>query len=435
MELVVINLVTRLRSMVKISSGETGGTGAVYVYKINENANGNINSIAEVTKLTASGGKTDDSFGWSVAVYGKFILVGSYGVEKGTIGNAGAAYLFVNLSTDPNSPQWTLLSKFQPSELIEDALFGYSVAMDDNIAVIGTSNSNADSAYVFAPVDPSLLSSAWTQIAKLTGPTNSWLGRSVAVAGSWIVVGAMFDDNAKGNNAGAAYVYSKTSSSLSPWTQMKQLTATDGKPDDYFGSSVAISKDASTIVVGARFGDSSDIPNSGAAYLFRTTSSTTTTTTVEWIQIGKFVAEFRATNDQVGSSRAIEDNVVVVGAMGDDSNKGSAYVIDTGFPKASPSPSAIPSAIPSQRPSRRPSSAPTQMPSSIPSGSPSAIPSQSPSVTPTGLPSFVPSFRPSPAPVANAGNAPGKATVPWNTIWSFFVSGFVVLGMLACLLL
>jgi hypothetical protein len=140
----------------------------------------------------------------------------------------------------------------------------------------------------------------------------------------------MFDDNAKGTNAGAAYVYSKTSaSSSSPWTQMTQLTATDGKPFDDFGSSVAISKDASTIVVGARFGDSSDIPNSGAAYLFRTTSSPTTTTTLEWIQIGKFVAEFRAAYDLLGSSVAIEDNIVVVGSEGDDSNKGSAYVVQT----------------------------------------------------------------------------------------------------------
>jgi hypothetical protein len=258
----------------------------------------------------------------------------------------------------------------------------------------------------------------------------------------------MFDNNAKGNNAGA-------SSSLSPWTQMTQLTATDGKPSDNFGSSVAISKDASTIVVGARDGDSSDTPDSGAAYLFRTTSSTTTTTTVEWIQIGKFVAEFRAPGDELGSSIAIEDNIVVVGAEGDDFNKGSAYVIDT-FPKASPSPSYVPSKLPSLKhsarpsmkpsrtpsfvpsrlpslkPSARPSMKPSRSPSYVPSGSPSTTPSESPSVMPSGLPSFLPS----PAPIVNTGSPPVKDTmISWNTIWSLIVSGFVVLGMIRCLLL
>jgi hypothetical protein len=130
-----------------------------------------------VAKLTAPGGKMNDYFGWSVAIRGIFILVGAYGAAKGTLADAGAAYLFGYISTDSNTPpQWTIIQQFQPTDLIENAWFGSSVAMDDNIAVVGTYDSDANSAYVFAPVDPSLLSSARTQIAKLTGPTNSWFG-------------------------------------------------------------------------------------------------------------------------------------------------------------------------------------------------------------------------------------------------------------------
>jgi hypothetical protein len=192
------------------SSGETSGTGAVYVYKINENASGNISSISQVVKLTASGGKTDDAFGYSVAIRGNFILVGAYGVEKGGVLEAGAAYLFGYISKDSNLPQWTQLAKFQPSDLISDAYFGYSVAMDNNIAVIGAFN--GISAYVFVPLDPSSpLSSSWNQIAKLTGPMDSWFGYSVAVAGSRIVVGAYGDDT-KATDAGAVFVFSKKNS-------------------------------------------------------------------------------------------------------------------------------------------------------------------------------------------------------------------------------
>jgi hypothetical protein len=424
----------------RFAPGETNLAGAVYVYEISDDSNGDIISISQVAKLTASGGKREDYFGASVAIRGKFILVGASKVEKGTIVNAGAAYLFAFLAKNSDPPQWTQLQQFQPNDLIDVASFGWSVAMDDNIAVIGTYDSAANSAYVFAPVDPSSsLSSAWTQITKLTGPTDSWFGSSVAVAGSWMVVGAERDDNIKGTNAGAVYIYSKTSSSSSPWSQITQLLAADGANSDYFGKSVAISKDASTIVVGAYWDDFSDstttTTDSGAAYLFRATISTTTAA-VEWAQMGNFVAADRASNDQLGISIAIEDNIVVVGAVGDDTNQGSAYVLDTGFPpKASPSPSSVPSRIPSFTPSTKPSTKPSHTPSSLPSGSPSAIPSQSPSVTPSGVPSSMPSFRPSPAPIVNTASTPVKDTKPWNTIWSLIVSGFVVLGMIACLLL
>jgi hypothetical protein len=303
-------------------------TGAVYVYQINEDSSGKIISIPQVAKLTASDGKFGDFLGASVAILGNSILVGATGVNIGNVLNAGAAYWFGYISTGSTPSQWTLIQQILPNELIENAQFGYSVAMDDNIAVIGSFFGNA--AFVFAPENPSSsLSSAWDQIAKVNGPTNSRLGSLVAVAGSRIAVGAFSDDNIKGTGAGAVYVYSKTSSSSSPWTQVTQLLAADGAPGDNFGRSVDISKNASTIVVGANSDDFSDstttATNSRAAFLFRATISTTTAA-VEWTQMGKFVAADRASTDQLGMSIAIEDNIVVVGAWGDDTYQGSAYV-------------------------------------------------------------------------------------------------------------
>jgi hypothetical protein len=155
-------------------------------------------------------------------------------------------------------------------------------------------------------------------------------------------VGAPHDDNTNGSNAGAVFVFTKTSSS-STWTQMTQLLASDGAESDFFGISVSISKDASTIVVGAYYVDfNSNITDSGAAYMFRninsTTTTTTTTSTVEWTQMGKFVAADRNTNGSLGSSIAMENNIVVVGAWGDDSGTGSVYVVDTGLSSSTPVP-------------------------------------------------------------------------------------------------
>jgi hypothetical protein len=189
------------------------------------------------------------------------------------------------------------------------------------------------------------------------------------VTGNWIVVGAYFDDNANGNDAGAVFVFTKTStSSPSSWTQLTQLLASNGTGGDYFGKSVSISKDASTIVVGADFADfNSTITDSGAAYIFQAINSTTTTTTsttmVEWTQMGKFVAASRESFDHLGRSIAIENNIVVVGASGDDSYTGSVYVVDTGFSSLAPSTAAPDSGV-TPEPTVVPTPDPT-MPSSL----------------------------------------------------------------------
>jgi hypothetical protein len=108
-------------------------------------------------------------------------------------------------------------------------------------------------------------------------------------------------------------------------------------------------------VVGAENdGFNATITNLGAAYLFRTTNTTTSITTVKFSQNGKFVAADRDTDDELGTSIAIENNIVVVGASGDDSKKGSVYILDTGFsstttptakPVASPSPTPVPTTV------------------------------------------------------------------------------------------
>jgi hypothetical protein len=186
---------------------------------------------------------------------------------------------------------------------------------------------NASSAYVFAPVDPSSLSSDWNQIAKLTGLTNNWFGYSVAVARSWIIVGA-YRDNTKGTNAGVVFVFSKTSSSLSSWSQITSLLAADGEDGDDFGRSVAVSKDASTIVVGADYDDfNASTTDSGCAYLFQLIDASKTTK--GWTQMGKFLLTDPATGDRLGTSIALDSNIAVVGAAEDDIYVGSVYVVKT----------------------------------------------------------------------------------------------------------
>jgi hypothetical protein len=83
---------------------------------------------------------------------------------------------------------------------------------------------------------------AWTQQAKLLpddGATFGLFGGSVAIDGDWAVIGAPGD-------AGSAYAFERSGTD---WTQKATLLAVDRASGDRFGHSVAVAGD--TVVVGA----------------------------------------------------------------------------------------------------------------------------------------------------------------------------------------
>jgi hypothetical protein len=83
----------------------------------------------------------------------------------------------------------------------------------------------------------------------------------VALSGDTAVVGAVYDDNPGGTNAGSAYVFVRSGTS---WGQQTKLTASDAATAQQFGVAVALSGE--TALVG-RTGQ-------GAAFVFGCTGST-----------------------------------------------------------------------------------------------------------------------------------------------------------------
>ena len=167
-----------------------------------------------------------------------------------------------------------------------------------------------------------------TQVAKLIaddGAVADYFGYSVAYSDGIAVVGAYNDDD-KGSNSGSAYVFEMSDSSdATSWTQKAKLTAKDGAASDYFGHSVAISD--GTIVVGAHL-DDDEGSNSGSAYVFEKSDSSDATS---WTKVKKLLADDGAKEDSFGTSVAISDGTIVVGAYQHDwkvSNSGSAYVFE-----------------------------------------------------------------------------------------------------------
>jgi len=144
--------------------------------------------------------------------------------------------------------------------------FGKSVSLDGDTAIVGADFhdnngiSNSGSAYIFH-----FDGTNWNQEASLLasdGAENDYLGNEVSIDGDVAIVGAQYDDNENGTDAGSAYLFGFDGTN---WKQEAKLLASDGAAGDHFGWYVSI--DGDVAIVGAPFDDDNGT-DSGSAYIF-----------------------------------------------------------------------------------------------------------------------------------------------------------------------
>ncbi|MCX6318722.1 MAG: hypothetical protein NTW29_15680 [Bacteroidetes bacterium] len=150
------------------------------------------------------------------------------------------------------------------------------------------------------------------------GQAGNWLGMAVDIYSNFAVVGAPHDTVNNKENQGSVYVFLRNGG---VWTQWAKLTANDGAAGDLFGSAVAVYGDY--VVVGAPNDTIGVNVAQGSVYIFRTNG-------INYTQQAKIVAADGAAEDRFGTSVAIEDATVLIGADSDDEglmvDNGSAYV-------------------------------------------------------------------------------------------------------------
>lgn len=229
-----------------------------------------------------------DLFGGSVAIWGDYIVVGSHmhdygagGVGTGLSWNAGAAYVF-----ERTSGVWSEVKKLLPTIRNPYDRYGHAVDIDSSIIVVGVwsedesefeaaSLMNAGGAYI---VERNGMGD-WIQIQKLDASdraTGDHFGRSVAIHDNLLVIGAE-QQNEGGDiglagtldNSGAAYLFEKDEDGI--WSEFQKITPMDRRDTDLFGEDVAIS--GTTVIVGAWQQDLNEmgtdsIEDAGAAYIY-----------------------------------------------------------------------------------------------------------------------------------------------------------------------
>ena len=150
----------------------------------------------------------------------------------------------------------------------------------------------------------------WSETQKLVasdGVANDWFGQSVALDGDTAVIGA---PQYLGFGNGAAYVFTRSGTD---WSESQKLTADDGAQRDQFGISVAVVGDEAIVgAYGAAF-------YQGAAYAFARAGGS-------WTQTQKLTASDASMNADFGVAVALDGATALIGAYGDSSYQGAAYV-------------------------------------------------------------------------------------------------------------
>ncbi len=283
-------------------------SGSVYVYKLNED------DTYSSTRLTPSDGAQGLQFGKSVAVHNGTVVVGSDHHEE----NApliGAAYVFT-----PNQVGGYDETKLLPSDRPNSAIFGGSVAIHNDTIVVGASNAftsgltRGGAAYVYTPDGTGGYTE--TKLIASDGAQEDEFGIDVDIFDDTVVVGARSDDDI-GIRSGSAYVY--TRNGQGDYSEWKLVALTGVESTNYFGESVAIH--GSTIAVGSSQarkvgGNHNGLP-AGAVYVYQDDGQGGFSET-------RLVPTDLRAQDYFGSSVAVFDDTVVVGASNAERYQGAS---------------------------------------------------------------------------------------------------------------
>jgi hypothetical protein len=170
------------------------GAGSVYVFV----RSGTI--WTEHQKLTASDAGFSEFFGWAVALSGETALIGAPWHDHPGFFEAGAGYVFVRTGTT-----WTEHQKLAASNPESADHLGVAVALSGNLAIIGAAyKAPQGAAYLF--VRSGTLWSEQVQIGPSIPEETGLFGNSVGISVNTALVGAEHSNGGHVLGAGAAYV-------------------------------------------------------------------------------------------------------------------------------------------------------------------------------------------------------------------------------------
>ena len=254
-------------------------------------------------------------------MYGDTALIGAIWDDDNGIQDSGSVYVFTRSNSAGTFIQQ---SKIHANDAAAEDFFGRPVSLYDNTALIGATGdlSATGAVYVFTR---SSADGTFTQqdiIRASDAAEDNMFGASVSLFKNTALIGAYGFDG----NRGAVYEFTRLSADASSFTQQDKIIAIDANANDLFGVSVSLYED--TALIGSTAASVDDVDLSGCVYIFTRASAHGTLT--EQTQL---VPSDSARFDFFGTGVSLYGNEALIGASHDDdngkSNSGSVYVFNS----------------------------------------------------------------------------------------------------------
>lgn len=250
-----------------------GTAGAVFVFERKGN------NWRRTYKLLASDRKNGSSMGNSVAINGSLVIAGAPGQNFDANGEnrmeaSGAAYIWERA----DDGKWSKAKKLVTKDRTPYDEFGFSVAIDGDYAIVGAkgvtlkrtdenNDPNSGEAYIFSRNE----NGEWKEVTSIIPndrKDRDLYGNSVGISGNYAIVGSPMG-NTKNGDVGVIYIYWKNQQDK--WVQTQKLSAADERVYSNFGGAVAIHR--GFVITGAHIvstdvGGKNEFSNAGAAYIF-----------------------------------------------------------------------------------------------------------------------------------------------------------------------
>jgi hypothetical protein len=245
--------------------------------------------VVGVGRLQAGDAEAGDQLGGAIAMSSQWLAIGA-DLDDDLGEDAGAVYMF-----ERDGAAWVERQKLTASDGDTLDRFGIAVALDGDHLVVGASNAgtmSAGAAYVFE------LAATWeerTILAAAGGMMDDLFGRAVAIVDGRIAVGA------PGTSAGTGEVHMYAGSGAT-WDPDGDFLPGDAA--ESFGGALAMS--TTRLAIGTKLDDDGGT-GSGSVFLLVLDAGA-------WVSGGKVVASDAAANDQFGSSVALTEGRLIVGA-------------------------------------------------------------------------------------------------------------------------
>jgi len=219
-------------------------TGAAYIF--------DLTTGAELHKLIASDNQTERRyFGSTADIQGNYAAVGGWADnDQGSM--AGSVYVF-------DTTTGAELYKLTPPTTGDSQSFGSgdTVAIEGDMLLVGAPGKGKGHVYVYDLPSGQLIGDLSTP--NVSGFAGNF-GTAVDVEGDIALISAS-SDSSYGMFAGSAFIFDLTTGA-----ELAKFKSSDLAAEDYFGWEVAI--DGNNAVVGANFDDNANGNDAGSAYLF-----------------------------------------------------------------------------------------------------------------------------------------------------------------------